>query len=290
MPATMRTVARPLVRSRWHDVDGLRVHSRTTGAGPPVVLVHGYAVSGAYLLPLAEALAERCTAYVPDLPGHGGSDPPNAATDIPRLAESLAAWVELLGLERPGFVANSMGCQIVTELAARWPERAGPLVLIGPTVDPRRRRMRNQLFSLLRDAAREPTCLVALSAVDTVRAKPWQLLAAARSALSDRIEERLPLIEQQTVVVHAGNDGFVSREWAEQVTALLPRARLQVFPGEPHAIHYTQPDLVAGIVWDLLAEEGWLPIERPANTSAGRSSKARPMSQARGHNLAAIVE
>ena len=52
------------------------MYSRTVGDGPPVVLVHGYGVSSAYLLPLARALAGRCAVYVPDLPGHGRSEDP----------------------------------------------------------------------------------------------------------------------------------------------------------------------------------------------------------------------
>jgi pimeloyl-ACP methyl ester carboxylesterase len=44
------------------------------------------------------------------------------------------------------------------------------------------------------------------------------------------------------------------REWAEQVVALLPRSALVVIPGEPHAVHYTRPQLVAGIVRERLLE------------------------------------
>jgi pimeloyl-ACP methyl ester carboxylesterase len=127
-------------------------------------------------------------------------------------------------------------------------------VLIGPTVDPRRRRKRHQIFSLLRDAAREPAMLVALTAAQGPAMSPARLLASARSALEDRIEDRLPAIRQRAVVVHAEKDGFVSREWAEEAAALLPRGRLEVIPDEPHAIPYTHPDAVAEIVWELLAE------------------------------------
>jgi pimeloyl-ACP methyl ester carboxylesterase len=237
-------------------VAGVRLHACVGGGGPPVVLVHGYGVSGRYLLPLAEVLGDRYSAYVLDLPGHGRSDEPPHAAGVPELADALGGWLDVVGLERPALVASSMGCQIVTELAVRRPERVGPMVLIGPTVDPARRRARHQVFGALRDAAREPAMLIALAAREGVAWDVRRLLAAARSALDDRIEDRLPAIEQPTIVVHAERDGFVSREWAEEVARLLPRGRLVVVPGEPHAIPFTQPGLVAGIVSDLLAEEG----------------------------------
>jgi len=44
------------------------------GHGPvPLVLLHGWAMHGGVLAPLVEALADRCTMHVVDLPGHGGS-------------------------------------------------------------------------------------------------------------------------------------------------------------------------------------------------------------------------
>ena len=245
----------PRLESRWDHAGGIRLHSRAGGAGPPVVLVHGYGVSGRYLVPLARILAGSCSAYVPDLPGHGRSQRLDVAPGIGELTDSLCAWLDEVGLERPAFVANSMGCQIVTQLAVRSPERVGPMVLSGPTVDPARRAGRRQIFAGLRETAHEPVSLVALAARDGLGHDVQQLRAAARSALDDRMEERLPLIDQPTVVVHGERDAFVSREWAEHVAALLPRGRLVVVPGEPHAVPYTKPQLVAGIVGELIAEE-----------------------------------
>jgi len=44
------------------------------GRGPvPLVLIHGWAMHGGVLQPLVEALHDRCTMHVVDLPGHGYS-------------------------------------------------------------------------------------------------------------------------------------------------------------------------------------------------------------------------
>lgn len=239
----------------WLDVAGARMHAEVLGDGPPVVLLHGYGVSGTYMLPLARQLAGSFTVLVPDLPGQGRSEPRPGLRSVPALARALEAWLDAAGLEQPAFAANSLGCQVVTELAVREPERVGPLVLVGPTVDPARRRGRHALFAALRDSAREPLRLVAIAAADDVGVGMRRLVATARAALDDRIEERLPLVEQPTVVVRGGADGFVSGEWAERAAALLPEGRLLVVPGEPHAVHFTRPDVVAGIVREHLLEE-----------------------------------
>jgi pimeloyl-ACP methyl ester carboxylesterase len=231
------------------------MHTRAGGSGPPVVLVHGFGVSGRYLLPLAEVLSECFSAYVPDLPGHGRSERPKVSHGIGEHTDALSRWLDEVGLERPAFVANSMGCQIVTELAVRQPDRVGPLVLAGPTVDPEKRGGPRQIFAGMRATGREPMSLVALAARDGAVHDLRGLREAARSALSDRMEDRLPLIDQPAVVVHGERDAFVSLGWAELVASLLPRGRLVVVPGQPHAVPYTNPQLVAGIVDELIAEE-----------------------------------
>lgn len=234
------------IRRTWTAVGGVGLHALAGGDGPPVVLVHGYGVSGAYMRPLARVLAPSHSVYAPDLPDGSG---------IPELSRALEGWLDALGLAHPAVVANSMGCQIVTELAVRRPARVGPLVLVGPTVDPSRRGARQQLTAALRDSAREPWSVLALAARNNARVDVRPLLATARAALCDRIEDRLPRVPQRAVVVFGEHDRFVGREWAERAAALLPRGRLVVVPGEPHAVHYTRPGLVAGIVIELLAEE-----------------------------------
>jgi 2-hydroxy-6-oxonona-2,4-dienedioate hydrolase len=266
------------------------MHAVAIGDGLPVVLVHGYGVSGAYMLPLARSLASSCSAFVPDLPGQGKSEQLNGAVSLGEHADSLGAWVEANELVRPAFVANSMGCQVLTELAVRRPEQVGPMVLVGPTVDPARRGRRHQLFSALRDSAREPLSLIALAARDDLAAGPRVLLSTARAVLADRIEERLPLIEQRTVVVHGDQDAFVGRDWAERVATLLQRGRLQVVPGEPHAVHYTRPELVAALVHELLVEEGEHRLGQLVRGLQHRHVPAPEVGEARiGQSLAPLV-
>jgi 2-hydroxy-6-oxonona-2,4-dienedioate hydrolase len=253
--ASPRVHDRRSVTSRRIVVGGLGIHTWVAGEGKPVVLVHGFGVSGRYMLPLAQSLAGQFSVFTPELPGYGRSQKPRVPLGINGLAAALAGCLDALELERPVFIANSMGCQVVTDLAVRLPERVGPLVLIGPTVDPEHRQARSQLLAALRDSAHEPLSLLALAARDGAVMGVRALLATVRSALADRIEQRLPLIEQPTLVLRGEEDRFVNAEWAVQVVALLPCARLVVVPREPHAVHYTRPDLVARLVQEWLIEE-----------------------------------
>lgn len=55
------------------------LHVETTGSGPDVVLLHGWAMHGGVFAPLVERLVADCTLHIVDLPGHGHS----AATELP---------------------------------------------------------------------------------------------------------------------------------------------------------------------------------------------------------------
>lgn len=52
----------------------MKLFIEQAGRGPvPLVLIHGWAMHGGMFAPLVEKLAEQCTMYVVDLPGHGWS-------------------------------------------------------------------------------------------------------------------------------------------------------------------------------------------------------------------------
>jgi pimeloyl-ACP methyl ester carboxylesterase len=264
-----RSSDRIRLRRRLIDVQGAAcLHEYAGGDGPPVVLVHGFGVSSVYMLPLARALAPSHFVHAVDLPGHGQSGPLRGSASIASFSEALGDWVDAAGLERPAFVANSLGCQVVTDLAVRRPATVGPLVLIGPTVDPRRRSARHQFMSALRDAGHEPVSLVARVAGEDRRTRLSTLVPLARSAISDPIEERLPSIEQPTTIVRGSDDGFVGDDWVRHAVRLLPNGRLVVVEGEAHAVHYTRPRLVARIVREAVIDELWT-IDERAGTLAG---------------------
>lgn len=49
------------------------LHVEVVGRGPPLVLLHGWAMHGGLFAPLVERLREQRTLHIVDLPGHGGS-------------------------------------------------------------------------------------------------------------------------------------------------------------------------------------------------------------------------
>lgn len=234
-------------------VGGCRLRVRVAGEGPPIVLVHGLGVSGRYLLPTAAALAPTRTVYVPDLPGWGESEKPGRALSVPELADALHGCLAELGLAGPPLLGNSLGCQILIDLAARRPDAVGPLVLVGPTVDRRRRTLLRQALALVRDWLREPS-VTPVALYDYAVFGPWRLVQAARLTVADRPEDKIALIRAPVLVVRGERDGFITREWAQELATTAPKGRFAEVAGVAHAVNFTAPGKLTRLTLDFLEE------------------------------------
>ncbi|MER7460679.1 alpha/beta hydrolase [Micromonospora sp. NPDC126480] len=243
--------------SEWRLVDGLRTHTRRgadPGAGaPPVVLVHGLAVSHRYLTPLAVALADTHPVYVPDLPGFGLSERPATAYGVARLADHLAAWLAAYRLPPACLLGHSFGAEVVASLAARHPEAVRAVVLVGPTSDPAARSRRGQFGRFLVDTVREAKLQAPILLRDVRDARPWRVYATLTHSVRNTVESDLVRIAAPTLVVTGSRDPVAPAGWRSQAARLVPGARDLVVPGAAHNVATTAPEQVADAVRFLLA-------------------------------------
>jgi len=77
-------------------------------------------------------------------------------------------------------------------------------------------------------------------------------MQTGRSVVDDAIEVHAPNVTAPTLVVRGEHDPLVPQPWAEELTALLPNARLEVVAGAPHAVNYTAADQLAALTLDFL--------------------------------------
>ncbi|MFN7552554.1 MAG: alpha/beta fold hydrolase [Pseudomonadota bacterium] len=104
------------------------------GAGAPVVIVHGFAGSKEYWLPLLPHLPRDRRYLVVDLPGWAESTRIDGADyGIPAQAGRLADFIAAMGLDKPVVVGNSMGGHVAGVLGTRHPDKVSSLVLVAPT-------------------------------------------------------------------------------------------------------------------------------------------------------------
>jgi len=256
-----------VLRSEHALIGGLRVHWRTGGAGEPLVLVHGIGVSGRYLLPTAARLTDGFRVYVPDLPGSGRSEKPSRPLGVRGAARALAAWLDATGIDKASFLGNSMGCQILIDLAAAAPERVQALVLVGPTVDSEARSFTRQAWRLFVDMFREPPSLIRIVASDYVVYGPRRFMATAGSVLADRPEDKARRVQAPTLIVRGERDALVPQRFAAELMARFADGQLAVVPGAPHAVNYAEPLALARLTSSFLSERSTGPSAWPPRST-----------------------
>jgi 2-hydroxy-6-oxonona-2,4-dienedioate hydrolase len=221
----------------------------------PIVLVHGIGVASRFMVPAAEVLAPYHRVYAPDLPGFGESDKPAHILNVVELTDALADWTRAIGVGSAAFLGNSFGCQIVVDLAVRYPELVERVVLQGPTMDPKARTAWQQITRLLRNSRREPLSHGLISAREYPRCGLHRLLKTFRYALEDHIEEKLPHMRVPALVVRGSKDPIVPQPWAEEVAKLVPMGELAIVPNAPHTVVYDAPLELARVVLPFLSGE-----------------------------------
>jgi haloacetate dehalogenase len=103
-----------------------RVHARSGGSGPPLLVLHGYPETHLMWHPVAPALAERFTVVAPDLPGYGDSFRPPVTDDHGghskrALAADLVAAMGALGHAAFAVVGHDRGGRVAYRMALDHP-------------------------------------------------------------------------------------------------------------------------------------------------------------------------
>jgi haloalkane dehalogenase len=117
------------------DTGTARLVCRRFGSGSPLLLVHGFPLSGFTWRKVLPELSRHHTCYVPDLPGMGESEWTDRTDfSFPGQGRTLKTLVDRLGLERYAVLAQDTGGTFARYLALSDAARAEKLVLVNTEV------------------------------------------------------------------------------------------------------------------------------------------------------------
>ncbi len=251
----------------------MKLGAERLGVGPPVVLVHGWALGAGLLRPWAEALVARGrSAILVQLPGHGNT--PDATFTAPELGAELAQRVG----EPAWWVGWSLGGQICLEaLAAGALARGALLVAATPRfsagvdwpcgVDPA------ELAALRRTLDRAPAAAVAgflallARAGDADRRAVRGLRGSLPEAPGSRglasglaclagadYRDGLAAVAAPLLWLAGERDPLVPPEAARSAAACSPAGVCQVLPEAGHLPFLTHPARVTAVLESLEAQ------------------------------------
>jgi pimeloyl-ACP methyl ester carboxylesterase len=246
-----------MAERRWQElrvqVQGRPVFVRRGPEVPgstPIVHVHGFAVSGSYLLPTAAALAHRATTLVPDLPGYGRSPAWGHALGISSLAWALLEILDRLDVERAVLAGNSMGGPVCLEVAHSAPERVAGVVLASPAGGLHNQPLGRALAQLVRDVRRENPRMVRVVLPDYLRFGPLNALQLFGELTRFPSMERVLRTPVPTLAVIGSRDPLMPPLWRVREVGRLapPHLTIAVIEGAAHAMNFSHPGELAHVI------------------------------------------
>jgi pimeloyl-ACP methyl ester carboxylesterase len=249
--------------------------------GTPVVLLHGFLDSWHTFAPILALLSPSIRAIAPSFRGHGESSKPATGYAITDLAGDVAALHDKLGLAPAVVVGHSLGSAVALRFAIDQPNRTRALVLFGaapglsPT--PAARAFWGDLASRLTDpvdpelirsmtesmvARAVPDALLEDAAAESAKvpASVWRAFIESRWAGEGEYADELERVGPPTLVLWGDRDPRYARADQERLVTAIPQARLVVYEGVGHALHWEEPERFAsdlvGFIDGLAAGSG----------------------------------
>jgi len=262
----------------------IEIYYEDHGAGQPVVLIHGYPLSGRGWDKQVPALLEagyRVITY--DRRGFGKSSQPTIGYDYDTFAADLSTLLEHLDLRDAVLVGHSMGTGEVTRYLGRYgSERVAKGVLVAPIppyllqADDNPDGVPQSLFDGFTEAARADTpawmkgfldnfynfeTLRGTLVSDQAFTASWNLAVSASATAAvaciatwaTDFRDDLPEIDVPMLVIQGDADQVLPLDkTGQRLPALIKDVQLIVVEGGPHAIPWTHAGQVNTALLDFI--------------------------------------
>lgn len=259
--------------------DGMTLTYRELGAGPPIVLLHGWPTSSYLWRNVMPAIARHNCVLAVDLPGFGGSDKPDTRYSFDLFERALDGFFDKLEVDTVGLAGHDLGGPIAVHWALRNPGRCTRLALLNTLLYPEFSPavidfVRAMSTPDSRDELTGPAGLAEIMRLgladetrltDELRAavlSPFTspearlTLAAAGIGLGRRgfaeIAEQLPSLDMPVRIIYGERDRILPdvADTMARVRRDLPHAQVTALPDCGHFLQEEAPDQVG----ELLAE------------------------------------
>lgn len=227
-----------------------------TGAGTPLLFVHGFPLNRKIWRPQALALREEFRVITPDVRGHGESEATPGIYEMDLLADDVAALIRHLQCG-PAFLAgHSMGGYILFAFYRKYPELVRGLILVSTRAaadSAEGKANREALAQRVERKGHQPVVekmLAPMMAEASVRANPglkYEVEGMMRStslagivgvsrgmALRNDATSLLARINVPTLILAGTADALIPHAESEKMAAAIPHAHLHLFEGVGH--------------------------------------------------------
>ncbi len=213
------------------NVNGVTLYYEKSGAGRPLVMLHGNGETHAIFDKAAQRLAARFTVYALDSRGHGESSPVESY-HYEDMTEDVRAFIEALALENPVLYGFSDGGILGLLLASAYPSLLSGLIVSGANTCPTG--IRDgwlKFFTLLNRRVHDPK-------IEMMLVEPH--ITA----------EMLQRIQAPTLVLAGGHD-MVKRSDTAFIARHVPNSTLRILPLHGHGSYIVHRTKIAKLILDF---------------------------------------
>ena len=261
---------------------GVEIYYEETGKGRPLVMLHGWSMSG-LVWRFQKELAANCRLILLDLRGHGRSSAPLGGLSLNDLVVDVVALFERLDLTNAILLGWSLGSQAALAVFPHLRERLAGLVLVGAT--PRFTATAGYPYGLPATTLRGMGLRLSKAfnrtmeeffrgmfaegelsheredrinreiALEGGLPEPAVAHATLDILASTDLREKLPAIDRPVLLIHGSADTICPPGAARYLAEWLPDARLVELDGAGHAPFLSRPDEFNAILREFLQEE-----------------------------------
>lgn len=234
----------------------------------PIVILHGWGLSGKTFLPLEQCLKKQgYRVFAPDLPGFGASKIPEHPLTLSDYARFLDEYLKKNQIVQPILIGHSFGGRVSLKYNALYPKHTRALILSGTpgfTPIPKKKllffimlaKIGGFLFSippltLAQDAVRQWYYYV-VGAKEFFRAEGSMRETFKRIVREDLVSS-MEAIDLPTLLLWGEYDSIVPLSIAERMHRLIVDSEFFVIPEANHGVPYKQPEEFASYVIRFLS-------------------------------------
>jgi len=251
-------------------VNGMQMYYEVSGAGDPIVVLHGAYMNIPTMGAIIPMLAKTHKVYAVELQGHGRTTDIDRPITYQNLADDVAAFMDAVGLSKADVFGYSMGASAGLQLVIRHPEKVNKLIMASGAYDERGRQpeftamipgMTVEMFVGMPFAAEYRKLAPDPNGFRELVRKVIQLQKEPMAWEADVKEVKAPVL-----VIAGDADGYTLEHMLSLFRLLggdamgdmgepLPASRLAVLPATSHTAVMTQPDLLHALIEPFLKGE-----------------------------------
>ena len=225
-----------------------RIHYRSEGEGPPVILLHnatGSMQDWRYLMPRLADAGYRAIAY--DRPGFGRSAPlAHWPLDYLRHdRDDLITLMDALSIAEAALLGNSDGATISLLTAASFPQRVILVVAESPHMWYEQESLAQGFQQFNETLAQDPRFIKTMRRAHGEQAdeviRRWQKRWLDPTFFSWDEREALDHIHCPTFIIHGGRDIFFPVSHSREIANSLSDSELLLWPDVGHTPHLERP-------------------------------------------------